>query len=401
MEITQVLTMILAFLVMTIMILGFIYWYISFKAKNQTKETEIETSDKKGKAKKKTGEYTKLSIHDFMKFDGIEDNMIIQKNGSKYLMVIECEGINYDLMSGVEKASVESGFIQFLNTLRHPIQIYTQTRTLKIESSIQNYKMSIDQIKQDLDKKQKQYSAMVQNGNFSQKQLQDARIEMLRVQNLYDYGADIIHNIEQLSQNKNVLRKHYYIIVPYYAAEIDTELFDEEEKRSMIFSELYTRSQSIIRTLFACSMKCKILDSTELAELLYISYNRDDSEIFGIDKAIKSGYDELYTTAPDVLDKKMQELDKAIEAKAEELARKAIDEVRTEREKAIIRKEQSFDDIVKEMAEVFIKENKKYLGNEITEKAIEKVKGEQTKEEGGNVDEQKTKKRAGRPTKTA
>ena len=29
--------------------------------------------------------------------------MISQKNGSKYVMVVECQGINYDLMSEVDK----------------------------------------------------------------------------------------------------------------------------------------------------------------------------------------------------------------------------------------------------------------------------------------------------------
>ncbi len=51
-----------------------------------------------------------------MQFDKIEDNMIVQDKGPKYLMVIECEGINYDLMSQMEKTAVEAGFVQFLNT---------------------------------------------------------------------------------------------------------------------------------------------------------------------------------------------------------------------------------------------------------------------------------------------
>lgn len=48
----------------------------------------------------------------------------------------------------------------------------------------------------------------------------------------------------------------------------------------------------------------KILDSNALADLLYVAYNRDDAEVYGVDKAIQAGYDELYSTAPDVLDKR-------------------------------------------------------------------------------------------------
>ena len=43
-------------------------------------------------------------------------------------MVVECQGINYDLMSQEEKVSVEEGFSQFLNTLKEPVQLYIQTR---------------------------------------------------------------------------------------------------------------------------------------------------------------------------------------------------------------------------------------------------------------------------------
>ena len=69
-------------------------------------------------------------------------------------MVLECQGINYDLMSEVEKTSVERGFMQFLNTLRYPIQLYVQTRTINISSSIENYKNKMEHIKKATQKQQ-------------------------------------------------------------------------------------------------------------------------------------------------------------------------------------------------------------------------------------------------------
>ena len=85
----------------------------------------------------------KQSIFKFMEFDTVTDNMIVQKNGNRYLMVVECQGINYDLMSGVEKTGVEEGFVQFLNTLRYPIQIYIQTRSINLESSLVGYREKV------------------------------------------------------------------------------------------------------------------------------------------------------------------------------------------------------------------------------------------------------------------
>ena len=153
-------------------------------------------------------------------------------------MVIECEGINYDLMSQMEKTAVEAGFVQFLNTLRYPIQLYTQTRTINISDSIQNYKSRLTEIKKELDAKQQEYNRMLKNETYNENQLDMLKRELMRIKHLYEYGQDIIDNIQKTSQNKNVLRKHYYIVVPYYSAEIATDLLDEEEKKNMIFLSL-------------------------------------------------------------------------------------------------------------------------------------------------------------------
>ena len=327
--IMSILTMLLIILIFAIIILLFVAWYMSYKNKN----SKNEDGTSKESSTKTTKEYTRKSIFQYMQFDKIEDNMIVQDEGKRYLMVIECEGINYDLMSQVEKTAVEAGFVQFLNTLRHPIQIYTQTRTINISESIANYHEKLEETKKELDVKQAMYTRLIKTDNYNEKQAETLSREILRLKNLYEYGSDVIDNIQKTSQNKNVLRKHYYIIVPYYSAELGGDLLDEEERKSMIFSEIYTRAQSIIRTLSACSVKSKVLNSNELVELLYIAYNRDDSDIFSVQKAIRSGYNELFSTAPDVLDKKMQAIDEKIEKEALNLAKETVSLVRAEKER--------------------------------------------------------------------
>lgn len=392
MDLLKILPMIVVFLLLAIIILAFVYWQMSSKSK-RNKSADNSTNDvETNKSKNKSSNYTKLSVFDFMEFDKIEDNMIVQDKGTRYLMGIECEGINYDLMSEVEKNSVEQGFIQFLNTLRHPIQLYTQTRTINIGSSIENYNKRIDKTKEELDRKRNEYNRMIQDGKYDKRDLDNLRLEIARQQNLYDYGKDIVLNIENMSLNKNVLRKHYYIIIPYYASELGSEFSDEEEKKNMVFSELYTRAQAIIRTLFACSMKCKVMNSNELVELLYVAYNRDESEIYGIDRALESGYGELYSTAPDVLDKRMEAINKAAQEKAMQLAVDTVQEIKSEKQKQVEKKEKNFDELVSELASIIIKENKDYVGKDVAKEAVKRIKGNDTKEEEveNDVKEKKT-----------
>lgn len=385
-SIMSLLTILLIFLVFAIIILLFVAWYISYKNKHSISEDGATV----GTTTKVAKEYTKKSIFQYMQFDKIEDNMIVQDEGKRYLMVIECEGINYDLMSHVEKTAVEAGFVQFLNTLRHPIQIYTQTRTINISESLSKYNEKLEITKKELDTKQAMYARLIKADNYNEKQADALSMEILRLKNLYEYGSDVIDSIQKTSQNKNVLRKHYYIIVPYYSAELGGDLLDEEERKSMIFSELYTRAQSLIRTLSACSIKSRVLNSNELVELLYIAYNRDDSDIFSVQKAIRSGYNELFSTAPDVLDKKMQAIDEKIEKEALKLAKETISVVRAEKERKIKKKEQDFEKLVQKMAEDMLRENQKYVGKDVTEKSIQRIR--KTQEEGGEENEQKNKR---------
>ena len=224
--------------------------------------------------------YNVQSIFNFMEFDKIEDNMVIQKKGKKYLMVVKCQGINYDLMSGVEKNSVEQGFIEYLNTLRNPIQIYVQTKTVDLTGSISTYKQKVKDLSDSLAKKEYQYNQKVRSGRYTKEELDAEKFEVVKARNLYEYGTDIVSNTERISLNRNILTKQYYIVLSHYPEEANSSIYGADEISNIAFSELYTRAQSTISLLSVCGVTGKILDSTELADLLYTAYNRDEAEIY-------------------------------------------------------------------------------------------------------------------------
>ena len=172
---TQMLLLLLACSAVVLFILVIIYIVLKAKEKKTfDRNDENIESDKKSTEKHTTQALGKKSIFDFMEFDKIEDNMIIQRNGRKYIMAVECQGVNYDLMSGVEKTGVEEGFVQFLNTLRFPIQIYVQTRTVNLESSLDAYKKRVSQIEANLYKMNQQYEEMVDSERYTKEQLNKA-----------------------------------------------------------------------------------------------------------------------------------------------------------------------------------------------------------------------------------
>ena len=249
------------------------------------------------------------------------------------------------------------------------------------------------------------YNDMVRSEAYSQEELNKAYFELTKQRNLYEYGKDIVYHTEKMSLNKNVLNKKYYVVIPYFVEELGDNQFDKEEQKNMAFSELYTRAQSVVRTLGVCGVNGKVMTSNELVELLYMAYNRDEAEVYGLDKALKAGYDELYTTAPDVVEKQMKALDKEIEEEALLKAKAKITEARTEKQKKLQEKKENKNNLIDELAKLIIKENSEIIGSDIAQSAIKKVKKdkeEKQEKKGGTNDGKEPKpKRVRKTTKTA
>ena len=157
----------------------------------------------------------------------------------------------------------------------------------------------------------------------------------------------------------------------------------------------------MIRTLSTTGVKGKILDSIELTELLYMAYNREGAESFGIERALKASYDKIYSTAPDVFTKRMKELDKEIEKEAIERAQRSLNRAKSQKEQELEQKEQQKEQLINEMARIILEQNEKYMGKELTNKAKKNLEEdikqkEEAKEKGGvsNVEEKETTARA-------
>lgn len=389
--ISNILMIVLVFMIVLLFILVVVYLVIKIKSNSKSEKEEkkkIQSANEIKADNTTTEGYGKQSIFNFMEFEKIEDNMIVQKKGKRYVMVIECQGVNYDLMSKVEKIGVEEGFQQFLNTLRHPIQIYIQTRTVNLEKSLDNYKKKVEEVENKYNQMVYEYNRRRESGEYSEEKLQKYNFEIVKQRNLLEYGTDLVANTEKMSKNKNVLNKKYYIVLPYFPEEAGSEKYDVEEIKNIAFSELYTKSQAIMSTLAACSVKCKILNSNELAELLYIAYNRDEAETFGLDKAINSGALDMYSTAPDVFLKKIEMLDKQIQNKAVDYANQKIEKAKSKLQQIAEERERQEEELIRQVAQIIIDENQNYIGSEVAQEAISEIE----KEKGGEVEDEKVKK---------
>lgn len=267
----------------------------------------------------------KEDVFSFMEFEKVMDDMIVQQNGTKFTMAIKCKGINYDLMSEVEQLAVEEGFITFLNTLRYPIQLYVQAQNVDLKKNIKLYNDRLVGLKDEYDSVNEKYTSLLNSLDTTDDELKAAETNREVVQNVLEYANDIVKYVEKISVNKNLLQRSFYVLVSYFSSEISSiDKFNKEEIYDICYSELYTRAQGIISALATCSVNSKVLNSNELAELLYVSYNRDDKNIINIDQALESGFYRLYSTSEDAFTKKNKILDEYIQQEAEIKALEAI-----------------------------------------------------------------------------
>lgn len=380
MDTVQMLNLILIVILILILILGFIAALLIFKMrkKKEPQNNNIQVQNQ-GQSQTKPNLITRDgkaidSIYKFMEFDEVLDNMIVRKGRKQYVMVIECKGINYDLLSEDEKNAVESGFIEFLNTLRFSIQLYVQTRKLNFDELINNYHNKIHDIDNQISRLNTQIENAKRNGNNDL--VAKLEFERNRRQNILEYGESITDYTERLSESKNILQQKTYIIISYYTAEFgDTSNYSNDEIDDIAFSELYTRAQTLIRALASAEVTGKVLSSEELMELLYVAYNREQSEIYTLRNALNSEYDKLYSTARDVMEEKKNRIDRQIEADAAKLASKSIiDADKEEMQKR--RKEEQ----IKQKALEMVEEYKDDMSKPLYESAKQKIQNANVEE---------------------
>ena len=314
---------IIVLILLVAVLMGVFVWVLKKDKKRAEQNSESGSSSGSGSSDSvKTSGIE--SMDKFLAFDEVVDNMILRKNKTEYVMVIHCKGVNYDLLGEDEKLAVESGFTQFLNTLRFPVQLYIQTRSLNLKDSVLQYEERVNAVRDEINKLDSQIRRERANGRLDL--VRRLEYERRKKVNILEYGEDITEYVSRMSQNKDVLQQNTYVVVSYYTAEFGGEIsnYSKEEIDSMAFSELYTRAQTLIRALSSAGVTGRVLNSEELAELLFIAYNRDDSDLVSVKRLIDAKYDSLYNTAKDVMEKQKEDIENKVEAEAVELTARSI-----------------------------------------------------------------------------
>ena len=205
-----------------------------------------------------------ISTQNTLLFSEMRENMIIMSDGS-FRAVVECESINFDLMSSREREGIEFSYQNFINSLYFPIQVLIRSRRVDIGP----YLDRLAEIRRNQD-------------NMLLNVLMD----------------DYMDFIDILAQEANIMDKSFYVVVPYYPAG-EENAFKQQTKGlfNSFFSgkkeatvtkidqvtytkakdEIKNRIDSVMNGLFQMGVKSWQLNTRQLGELFYTSYNPDTS----------------------------------------------------------------------------------------------------------------------------
>lgn len=195
-----------------------------------------------------------------LQFAEMRDGMMIMSDGS-FRAVIACQSINFDLMSSREREGVEYSYQNFLNSLKHPVQILVRSQRVDIGPYIDK----LATLRRDED-------------NMLLGVLMD----------------DYINFIDVLSEEANIMDKSFYVVVPYFpegdVAHVKAQakgffgkIFSKPNTITRIDAQTYekaqteinNRTEAVIAGLFSIGIQSVRLTTAELSELLYNYYNPD------------------------------------------------------------------------------------------------------------------------------
>lgn len=193
----------------------------------------------------------------------IRDGIVIMNDGT-FRCVVMVKSINFDLMSPQEREAVEFSYQGFLNSLYFDVQIFVRSQKVDITPYIDR----LDKIRSEHD-------------------------NMLLALLMEDY----ITYIDNISQHTNIMDKKFYVVIPFNPVpdikQIGAQsknffsglagLFSNKEQHVTINEpdlekakdELRNRVQAVLSGLQQCGIQGLPLDTQELIELYYDTYNPD------------------------------------------------------------------------------------------------------------------------------
>ncbi len=199
------------------------------------------------------------SFQDQLDIAEIKEDVVVLKDGS-LRAVLAVSSVNFDLKSDQEQEGLIFAYQRFLNAFDFPFQIVISSKKFDVDP----------------------YLGMLKKKGRSETN------ELLRRQ-INDY----VGFVENLVGMANIMTKLFYIVIPFYVMENKKKgilskisstinpqknIYQKREDFETYKNQLFQRVDQVMETLAGTGIRMIPLDTEELVELYYNSYNPSEFE---------------------------------------------------------------------------------------------------------------------------
>ena len=187
----------------------------------------------------------------------IRDGIVVLKDSSLRLVML-CSTINFELKSEEEQNAIVSGYQNFLNSLEFPIQIVIQSRKMDLTKYLKKLKDQVPKAKNSL--------LQIQINDYM-----NFIKSTLKIANIMDKKFFIVIPYELPLAKKPGFIQDFQQVTSKEAPSVNLTNFDKYKK------ELTQRAQIVASSLSGLGLRAIQLNTQEIVELLYSTYNPDIS----------------------------------------------------------------------------------------------------------------------------
>lgn len=302
-QINEIAQIILAVIV-TVGVVGagiFIY-YAKFKKKTAAKEGSVNYST-----------FNRKDSQDYLRFDDIEDDMVITENGTRFIGAVNCTGFDFYSALGATQLATKNAYMSFIGTLEEPITYRQSCKKIDLEDNQNRYLETGERIKAELEEYRHMHHSLLLEHEKCVKRGDAESIsvaEQIGVQleelehkiDVYQWRlrhlADQMDLMEGLSSSNAILERDESYIFDWVYNPINISVeYTDGEIRDKARKALESRASALAHALSSAGVKAKRVKTAGLVDMFRRHFHPVTADIYR-QRAVDDSayYDDIVTT---------------------------------------------------------------------------------------------------------
>lgn len=249
---------------------------------------------------------------DYLRFDDIDEDMIITDNGKRFIGILKCDGYDFYSAHPSEQVSTAQNFMGFINTITSPVSYRQHCKAIDLEDTMLMYREAYEKlcaeirsVEQALRETQEGYKKLKGRLTVEEEETyflsMDEQERSLKALNFRRFHMeDQMYNyIAGMSRNTNnpKIEECWVFDWVFDSFQFSVELTDEEIKQKAV-NELMAKGNAMRHALSACKVKSRRLNTWEMIDVCRRHSSPLSAERYKLKDVVNSSFfEDIQTSA--------------------------------------------------------------------------------------------------------